>query len=62
MQLIYRGQRYQKKNVPATVSHVKFSCVYRSVPYLTNANFSYTERKPKEVVLTYRRVPYRRWL
>ena len=62
MQLIYRGQRYQKAIVPATVSKIKFSCIYRNVHYQANGNFSYVERKPQEVQLIYRGASYRRML
>jgi hypothetical protein len=62
MQLIYRGQRYQKRISPTTISKIKFSCVYRGVSYQANRNFSYPERKPNDVQLTYRGVTYRRML
>ena len=62
MQLTYRGQRYQQQIIPTTTSKIKFQCVYRGVPYQMNSNFSYQERKPVEVQLTYRGQSYRRML
>ena len=62
MQLTYRGQRYQQPNVPDTVSKITFPYVYRGVPYQMSSNFSYKERKPETVELTYRGVTYRRLL
>ena len=62
MQLTYRGQHYQQATVPATVSKIKFSYIYRNVSYQANPNFSYVERKPQEVQLIYRGTPYRRLL
>ena len=62
MQLTYRGQRYQKPNIPTTTSKIQFPCVYRGIPYQMKSNFSYQEKRPTEVQLTYRGQKYRRLL
>ena len=62
MQLTYRRRCYQKKTIPTTVSKIKFSCIYRSVPYQAIANIACLDKEPQEVCLTYRGIPYRRLL
>ena len=58
MELIYRGQRYQKKTVDAKSCNIDFLAIYRGVHYRITNKCPSPNSTSNPVQLTYRGVSY----